>query len=197
MKRGRLAEGIRLFPGSPALGSTLDNDLKQEPQMASEKKSRAQLKRDRQELRDLGVELVALSAEQLRAIPLSERTVEAVLAAQGMTRIALKRQIGHIPALLVEENLVAVRAALAGELQPHADEVEALHKAENWRDRLLASNDSLTEFIDRYPGSDPTRIRQLVRNAKKERKLEKPPKSARLLFRYVRELLSEVLEPES
>jgi len=176
--------------------SSVDNDVEQDPQAGPERKSRAQLKRDRQELRDLGVELVALSAEQLRTMPLSERTVEAVVAAQGMTRIALKRQIGHIPALLLEEDVAAIRAALAGELAPHAEEVEALHEAETWRDRLLASDKNLTEFIDLCPSADRTRIRQLVRNAKKERELEKPPKSTRLLFRYVRELLSEGRDPE-
>ena len=153
------------------------------------KKSKSQLKREFQERKKLGVELARLSAEQLSAMPLSADTHEALVAAQGMTRIARQRQHGHLASLLDREDLVAVRAALAGELQEHADEVAAQHEAQRWRDRLLSGDrDDLTAFVESHPGCDPTRLRQLVRNARRESELGKPPRSARLLFRALRDL---------
>jgi len=154
-----------------------------------DEKSRSQVKREFRELKDLGIQLAGLSKGQLRAIPLSEGTRDALLAAKGMTRTALQRQYRHLTSLLAQEDVAAIRAALTGELQPHAEEVTALHEAEHWRDKLLSADEGqLTAFVERYPECDRTHLRQLVRNAKKERDLDKPPRSARQLFRYLREL---------
>lgn len=160
--------------------------MSQPPQ---ESKSRSQIKREFQQLQALGKQLVALSAGQLRAVPLADETREAIRAAGAMTRGALKRQLKRIGSLLSTEDLDAVGEALAGELQPHADQVAAFHECERWRDRLLADDDgALTELVARHPGCDVSRLRQLVRNAKRERELGKPAKSARQLFRFLREL---------
>ena len=154
-----------------------------------DEKSRSQVKREFRELKDLGIQLAGLSKGQLRAIPLSEGTRDALLAAKGMTRTALQRQYRHLSSLLVEEDVAAIRAALSGELQPHAEEIAALHEAEDWRDKLLSADEGqLTACVERYPECDRTHLRQLMRNAKKERDLDKPPKSARQLFRYLRQL---------
>jgi ribosome-associated protein len=157
-----------------------------------DEKSRSQIKREFRELKNLGIQLAGLSKGQLRAIPLSEDTRDAVLAAKGMTRTALQRQYRYLSSLLAEEDVAAIRAALAGELQPHAEEVAALHEAEHWRDKLLSADErQLAAFFERYPECDRTHLRQLVRNAKKERDLDKPPRSARQLFRYLRQLFEQ------
>lgn len=155
-----------------------------------DEKSRSQIKREFRELKDLGIRLAGLSKGQLRAVPLSERTRDAVLAAQGMTRSALQRQYRHLSSLLASEDVAAIRVALTGQLQPHVEQVAALHEAEHWRDQLLsADEDHVAAFVERYPQCDRTHLGQLVRNAKKERDLGKPPRSARRLFRYVRQLV--------
>jgi ribosome-associated protein len=155
-----------------------------------EGKSRSQVKREFRELKELGVQLTALTSGQLSAIPLSGGLRDAVLAAKQMHRNARQRQYRFISSLLVDEDVDAIRAALAGELQPHAEEVAAIHEAKRWRDGLLSSDEGkLTAFIEQYPECDRTHLRQLVRNAKKELELEKPPKSARQLFRYIRQLV--------
>ena len=95
-----------------------------------DEKSRSQVKREFRELKDLGIRLAGLTKGQLRAIPLSEKTRDALLAAKEMTRSALQRQYRYLSSLLAEEDVAAIRAALTGELQPHAEEVAALHEAE-------------------------------------------------------------------
>ena len=82
-----------------------------------DQKSRSQLKRDYQALKDLGIRLARLSKGQLSAIPLSEETRAAVLAAQGMSRNALPRHYRYLASLMAEEDVVAIRAAMAGKLQ--------------------------------------------------------------------------------
>ena len=154
-----------------------------------DEKSRSQIKREFRALKELGIQLAALSKGQLRAIPLTEETRDALLAAKGMTRRALQRQRRHLTSLLAQEDVDAIRAALTGALKPHADEVAALHEAEEWRDRLLsADEEQLAALVERYPGCDRTHVGQLMRNARKEGERGKPPKSARQLFRYLRQL---------
>ena len=79
-------------------------------------KSRSQVKREFRALKDLGKQLAELSKGELRAMPLSEDTRDALLAAKGMTRTALQRQYRHLSSLLVEEDVAAIRAALTGKL---------------------------------------------------------------------------------
>ena len=103
----------------------------------------------------------------------------------------MQRQYRYLSSLLAEEDLASIRAALAGELQPHADEVAAMHEAERWRDKLLSGDESqIAAFVQFHPACDRRQLRQLVRNARKEQALGKSPRSARELFRYLK-LLSE------
>ncbi len=55
-------------------------------------------------------------------------------------------------------------------------------------------NRQLTEFLAKNPEADAQHIRQLIRNAKKELAIAKPPKSSRLLFCYLRELMENELD---
>jgi ribosome-associated protein len=154
-----------------------------------DEKSRSQVKRDFRALKDLGIRLAGLTPGQLNAIPLSEETREAIRAAHGMARNALQRHYRYLSSLLVEEDVAAIRTALAGELQPHVKDVAKQHEAERFRDELVSGDErQFAAFIERYPACDRARVRLLVRNARKELDLGKPPRSARLLFRYLRRL---------
>jgi len=60
---------------------------------------------------------------------------------------------------------------------------------ENWRDKLLSGdNQEQQNYLQAHPNADRQQLRQLVRNALKEIELNKPPKSSRGLFRYLREV---------
>ncbi len=155
-----------------------------------DEKSRSQVKREFRELKELGIRLASLSEKQLRGMPLAEDTRAALLAAKRMTRAALQRQYRYLSSLLAREDVAALRTAMSVELQPHADEVAVLHQAEQWRERLLSGDeDRIAAFVERDPGCDRTLVGRLVSQAKKERDLGKPPRSARLLFRYLRQRL--------
>ena len=154
-----------------------------------DEKSRSQIKRDFRALKDLGIRLSGLSKGRLGAIPLSDETRAVVLAAQGMARNALQRHYRYLASLLAEEDVAAVRTALGDELQPHAMDVAEHHEAERLRDELLAGDErQLAAFVERYPECDRAHVRLLVRNARKELGLGKPPRSARLLYRYLARL---------
>lgn len=152
-------------------------------------KSKSQIKREMQALRDLGKELVDLPVSVLKKIDLSEAVYEAVTLAQGLKREALRRQLQHIGKLLREEDEVAIRQALAQIAQPQRNEVRAFHEIERWRDKLISGDDQVINLlVEQFPTAERQQLRTLVRNARKESELDKPPKSSRLLFKYLKEL---------
>lgn len=144
-------------------------------------------------LQDLGVELVALSAERLAKLPLPDELREAVLAAQRMTKHeAKRRQLQYIGRLMRAVDPAPIRAALDQALGVSAAAHARLHRLEQLRDRLLADEAVLGEIARQHPGADLTRLRQLRRNALREAAQQKPPRAYRELFRALRTLHEEV-----
>ena len=151
--------------------------------------SKSQVKREMQALRDLGEELVQLPLVSLKKFSFPERLLDSILLAQSLKREALRRQIQHIGKLLREEDDEAICQLLSQISQPQREEIRAFHDVEKWRDKLLNGGDEqINQAVSRFPAADRQHLRQLVRNARKELQQEKPPKSARLLFQYIKEL---------
>lgn len=153
-----------------------------------DEKSKSQIKREFHELHALGKQLVDLPGKQLQKMPLSESLREAVLEAKTFSRGALQRQLRYIAGLLPREDIDAIRLALDKLLQPGRDQARAFHRIEQWRDKLIAGDDALLDELVHGFGADRQHLRQLVRNAQKEREQNKPPRSARMLFQYLTEI---------
>ncbi len=152
-------------------------------------KSKSQVKRELLALHDLGRDLVSLSTKALQQVPLADETRDAIFEAKPLKMEALRRQLKHIGKLMRDEDADAIHAALNKLRQPHKKEVSEFHEVETWRDLLLAGDDAvLAELAGRFPDLDRQHLRQLVRNTKKEQTLNKPPKSARVLFKYLKGL---------
>ncbi len=63
------------------------------------------------------------------------------------------------------------------------------HRSEAWRDFLLKSGDTaLEQLLVQRRDADAQAIRQLIRNTHNEARREKPPASARALFRLLRDM---------
>ncbi|MBL1320688.1 MAG: DUF615 domain-containing protein [Methylophaga sp.] len=154
-------------------------------------KSKSQIKRELLALKDLGKDLLNLPIKDIEKLKLSERLHEALVKAQGMTKGALKRQIGTIGGLMVHEDYDEIKLSIDRIKQQHNGEVKKFHQLELWRDQLLVGdNDVMTVLRNQFEDFDIQHVRQLVRNANKETEQEKPQKSARILFKYLQELNS-------
>jgi ribosome-associated protein len=159
------------------------------PQDWDNEKSKTQVKKELQALRDLGKALIALPQRELDKLDLPETLREAIDDAQSMSKGALKRQTGFIGGLIAELDHESIEHQLALSKQPHQGQVKQFHQLESWRDRLLADDDDVYgELISEYEGFDVQHVRQLVRNAAREAKQNKPPKAARQVFQYLQDL---------
>jgi ribosome-associated protein len=153
-------------------------------------KSKSQRKREMTALQELGEELVRLNAEQLAKLPLTDEIREAICAAQGMhARGARYRQMQYIGRLMREVEPAPVQEALDTLRNKQNRATALLHRVERWRDELIAGdNEALEEVVAAFPAADRQHLRQLIRNAQKEKEAGKPPKANRELFRYLRGL---------
>jgi len=157
--------------------------------------NKEQIKRDIAEVAKLAEELTHLSESQLASMKMPDQLEGAIIAAKKMpaTKPARKRQLKFVTAKLREIDLEKVTEVLERIQTKSAHGVREHHQAEQWRDKLIAceNNDALTNLLNDHPTADRQHIRQLQRNAQKEAKAEKPPKSARLLYQSLKELVSE------
>lgn len=154
--------------------------------------SKSQRKRDMLALQDLGEALVALAPDRLARITMPEGLRAAVVEAQHIRKFgALRRQFQYIGRLMREADAGAIREqleALEGHSRRHTS---WLHRVERWRDRLIAEEDALAQFLAEYPAADAQPLRAIIRNARKEKEEAKPPRAFRELFRSLRDIIPE------
>ncbi|MDR2239219.1 MAG: DUF615 domain-containing protein [Zoogloeaceae bacterium] len=157
--------------------------------------SKSQKKRDMHALQALGEELATLPPARLARIEMPEALRAALQEAQRLTKHeARRRQMQYIGRLMRDADPAPIRAALDAIRGVSAAETGRQHRLERLRLRLLEDEAALTEIGAAHPGADLTRLRQLRRNALKERDAGQPPRAFRELFRLLRELDD---EPES
>ncbi|MCF6212199.1 MAG: DUF615 domain-containing protein [Gammaproteobacteria bacterium] len=174
------------------MSTDYDDNLESDPGEAP--KSKSQLKRDMHALQVLGEELVNLSPEQFKKFKLPEALHDAVVEARRIHgRGALKRQLQYVGRMMRDVDPAPIREKLDALRGQSRQAAAQLHRIERWRDRLLEDGDHvLEELVARHPDVDRQYLRQLMRNAGKEKLANKPPRSTRLLFRYLRELMEVV-----
>ena len=148
--------------------------------------NKTQLKREVRILNDLGKALIALSEADLKRMPISESMFSAIKDGKRFQKGALQRQLRRIASLMRNEDTSAIELELERLKQPSKEQIAQIHQIERWRDLLLTGDDKIfEELIERFADIDRQHFRQLVRNGISEKKREKPPKSARLLYKYL------------
>ena len=156
--------------------------------------SKTKIKKQMLELQNVGEQLAELNKDQLNELELPENLRDAINEVKRMTKFgAINRQMQYIGRLMRDVDTAPIIAKLEVWKGTSKQHITWLHQVENWRDRLLADPNALTELLAAFPQSDAQRLRTLIRNAIKEKELAKPPKSFRELFQVLREIIPEQL----
>lgn len=165
--------------------------------------SRSAQRREALDVLELARQLVELDPGRLAKLPLGEHLLPHIAQARRITsNIARKREVAFLAKQLRREDedaLDALRDALDLGGEAARMDTARLHRAEQWRERLLGADGAagLSALMDEFPGADSQRIRQLVRNALAERKAGKPPRAFRELYREVRALLDDQADSDT
>ncbi|WP_296924286.1 ribosome biogenesis factor YjgA [Polaromonas sp.] len=160
--------------------------------------SKTQLKAEADEKQALGEALLTLRADLMARLDLPEKLLDAIKDAKRITNFeGRRRQMQFIGKLMRPLDTEPIRAAIDEQANGSADLTLALHLAEQWRDKLIASDDALSDWLTEHPDTDSQQLRALIRQARKDAKPEKPGeaprhgKSYREIFQLVRETLAQ------
>ncbi len=168
-----------------------DDDLNHDEFDDEEIKSRSEIKREVQALQTLGASLCKLSKVQLDSMDLPDNLRSAIADYQRFTsRTAMKRQLQYIGKVMRHIDPEPIKQTRDRLLNQDCQLNAHFHRLEKWRDRLLNEGDeALTELINSTPDIDKQQLRQMIRNAQREASKNRPPKSARAIFQYLKEKL--------
>jgi ribosome-associated protein len=173
----------RIQPMNDAVAEQDDNGY--------DRPSKSQLKRDMEALQELGQALVELPKDALKRMPMTEDLADAVHECRRITDHEGKRRqlqyVGRMMRGLTEAEVAALRTKLDEHRGVNKAATARLHWIERTRDKLLADDAALTEFIRLHPAADPQEGRTLIRNARREQEQSKPPKSFRELFQWIKD----------
>jgi ribosome-associated protein len=162
------------------LSSEIDQELK----------SKTEIKREMHQLQDFGQKLIEMSKHQRSRLPLSEDLKYAMIVADKIRNKneALRRHIRHIAKILLETDLAPIHQALDVMANKHQQETAKFTRLENFRDGLIEQgSEGIETLLAEFEQMERQKLKQLVRNAAKEKKTEKLGKHYRNLFDYLKE----------
>ncbi|WP_064663458.1 ribosome biogenesis factor YjgA [Pseudoalteromonas sp. MQS005] len=155
--------------------------------------SKSELKREAQEFHQLGSEIAKMGKKQRERLPLNDDLKEAMVVADKISNKsdAYRRHLNYIAKTLrTVENIEEIKAIIDVMLNKNNQAEVMIKKIEQLRSDLIEQGDDLiNETIEQYPALERQKMRQMVRNAAKEVKAEKPARSYKELFHYLKDAI--------
>jgi len=151
--------------------------------------SKAELKKEVKELQAFAEQLVNLGKSQKKQLSASDELRAAFVLADKISNKpdALRRHMQFITKQLKDEDLDKLRAEYDRIMSPNLVSDKAMKKLEKLREKLLKNGDeAINEIVELYPTIERQKMRQLVRQAKKEVEKEQPGKNYKELFQYLK-----------
>ena len=154
--------------------------------------SKSEIKRDAEDLKQLGEKLVNLTKANLTKVLLDDSLKDAIELAQRLQKEARRRQLQYIGKLLRSIDAEPIREALEKIENKHNQQQAMLHKLEILRDELVTKGDAaLTDLLNEHPSADRQQLRNLIRAAQKEKEQNKPSKAYREIYQILKTLILE------
>ncbi|MGL4996523.1 MAG: ribosome biogenesis factor YjgA [Deefgea sp.] len=159
--------------------------------------SKSQAKREATELQKLGTTLLEYTPKQLLPLNLPENLLQALKEGRKITaNVATARQKQYIGKLMRNIDPAPIYAFLDAQKGITNEHNIWLHQIERLRERMITDAKAVEKFISDYPEVDIQYLRQLIRNAQKERQQQEagkhiPPKAFRELFQLMKTFIKE------
>ena len=157
--------------------------------------NKTQIKKEIAVFLALGEEIASLPSMQITALALPEKLENSIREIIKMPhKAARKRQLKFIAQQFYKmDNIDPILEKVAKFTNKSSHAVREHHIVESWRERLLGEHhdDALTDLWNEKPLADRQHLRQLLRNAQKEIATNKPAKSPKLLYRYLKTLFED------
>ena len=157
--------------------------------------SKSQRKREAEALQKLGSELLEAPETDWATLDLPDDLLDALHEARRIhSHGAQKRHLQYIGKLMRGIDPETINNYLQQRRLNKNRAAQAHHALEKLRDRLIAEGEpALTEFMASHPRASAKQVSHFIRQAHREREAGHPPKSARALFRYLKEVTGNTL----
>lgn len=167
-----------------------ENEQELEVEEGEEYLSRSEKKRRSTAIQKIGEELAAFPITAIRSFNLPDDLLQEYEELHKITKHeAKRRKMQYIGKMLREVDIEPIRARIEEVHEGKAAQSADFHHLERLRDRLVQNDkEALNHVFETYENVDMQKLRTLMRNAKKEIEKQKPLKSSKALFRYLREL---------
>jgi ribosome-associated protein len=147
--------------------------------------SKSARKREAHRLQELGRELAELGAEQRARIPMGDDLARALVEYHRIrSHEAKRRHLQYIGRLMRDEDADGIGEAIETAKGTGSKARYELQHCERWRDRIIAEDDALTQYVDEHPGTDIQTLRGLVRRSRSH---PEDADASRALFRFIRD----------
>jgi len=152
--------------------------------------SKSARKRAMNELQHLGEQLLVFTDDELQHLGIPDRLLDAITTVRHINAHgARRRQFQYIGKLMRDIDITAVTAALEKRQHQDAMQTQAFHLVEELRNRLVHEGDAaLAAVLAHFPAAERQHLRKLAKQAHNEQETGQPPRAAKRLFRYLREL---------
>lgn len=165
-KKGYYVKGVFVAEGS-------DRDLELKAELKGTwDQTRTDRKVESDALQDLGEALLGLRPKLLERLQLPEKLVDAFAEQKRLSNFEAKRRqmqfIGKLMRKLEEHQVEAAKAALQEQRTGVSLEQTNILVAEQWRDRLIISDEPLTIWLEQFPQTDVQQLRTLMRQVRKD-----------------------------
>ena len=152
--------------------------------------SKTELKKDSKKIQQFGRKISELTLNNIEAFKFPVNIYEATVDLKNLkSNSAKKRQVQYLGKLLREIDLTDAFIIMKQLKVSSQKEIQRNHIIEDWRDKLLNNNESITEFVDLYPNINRQSLRQTILNAQKEKNNNKPPKYSKQLFKFIKDII--------
>jgi len=158
-------------------------------ELEEELKSKSEIKREMHQMQDFAQSLVEMSKHQRSKIPLTEALLEDMVLADKIKgkHEAVRRHIRHIAKVLMETDLDPIYQAIDVMNNKHQQETAKFVHLENIRDSLIAGdNQTAEDILADNENMERQKLKQIIRQAKKEQKAQKIGKYTQELFNYLK-----------
>ncbi len=130
-------------------------------------------KRKREEIKIFVKELLKLANDKYIDLPIDERLRNALVEGKRLSGNALKRHLSFLVRLVYEQDYQSILSAHERVHHSFRNDPRKITETEHYRDRLIDGDKAvINELLEKFTDVDVQYIRQLARNAKKEKMAE-------------------------
>lgn len=139
------------------------------------------IKKEREEVKLFAEALLNLPNNTYAMLPIDDILKSALLEGKRLKDNPLRRHLSFVVRLIIEQDFEAIQASYEKVCHPYRNDKNKIHQIEAFRNRILENDTRVyDELLEKYQAVNIQQLRQLARNAIKEKEKQTKDNETRL-----------------